>query len=164
MKYKKSTVNQICQTLVSTGDRKTAIKTVGISEETFYKWMKKPEFSESVHEAEKKWRDNLPFVWRKQANKAFEDYLFGRVVETWTTIEGDRKITKTVQRGVPAWAIERVLGKPTDLLDALTILVREEVLPPEVIDSVSRETKVCIDRLKKALINAFIEQTKEQLD
>lgn len=155
MKYKKTTVDAIIQTLAKTGDRRIAWEAAGITESTFYEWMSKhSEFSESVLMAEKQWRDNLPQAMRTQATKAFEDYLFGRVTETWTTVEDERTIVKRLNRGVPQWAIERVLGKPMDLFDAIKILVQEQILPPEILNEISNELVSCTARIRKILSDA----------
>lgn len=53
MKYNKRTVSTICNLLKAGNTRRTSAIAGGISEETFYVWMKsKPEFSESVKKAE----------------------------------------------------------------------------------------------------------------
>ena len=53
MKYTPETVERICQFLKAGNTRKTSAIASGISEETFYTWMKeKLEFSESIKRAE----------------------------------------------------------------------------------------------------------------
>ncbi len=53
MKYNKRTVSTICNLLKAGNTRRTSAIAGGISEETFYVWMKsKSEFSESVKKAE----------------------------------------------------------------------------------------------------------------
>ena len=53
MKYNKRTVLSICNLLKAGNTRRTSAIAGGISEETFYVWMKsKSEFSESVKKAE----------------------------------------------------------------------------------------------------------------
>ena len=55
MKYKPELVNEIIKYIEAGNYQKTACEAVGISEETFYTWMKeKPEFSESIKKAESK--------------------------------------------------------------------------------------------------------------
>lgn len=140
VKYRKDNIDAIVQTLTKTGDRRASWEAAGITESTFYEWMSKhSEFSERILEAEKEWQKNLPKAMKKQAQKAFEDYLFGRVVETWKTIDGKRIIVKEINRGVPQWAIERALGRPGDILDAVNILVREGVLPEECLDLITTQ-------------------------
>lgn len=49
MKYKKTTIDKIIETLRATGDRSLSWEVAGITESTFYEWMgKHSEFSESV--------------------------------------------------------------------------------------------------------------------
>lgn len=55
MKYNSKTVKQICDELEQGMTKKDAAILSGITEETFYQWMKKPEFSESVELAESKY-------------------------------------------------------------------------------------------------------------
>jgi hypothetical protein len=53
LKYNKRTVSTICNLLKAGNTRRTSAIAGGISEETFYVWMKsKSEFSESVKKAE----------------------------------------------------------------------------------------------------------------
>lgn len=53
MKYTPDTVERICQFLKAGNTRKTSAIASGISEETFYTWMRdKLEFSESIKRAE----------------------------------------------------------------------------------------------------------------
>ena len=118
-KYNSERIAKIIDAIFVNGSDRAGWTGGGISEDTFYQWMKKyPEFSEGVAIAKQDYRNNCPETLKRQAQKAFADYLFGRVEETWTSTEvisdGDRQIVKEtvkrVRRGPPQWAIERVLG------------------------------------------------------
>ena len=55
MKYTPELVSELIKYIEAGNYQKTACEAVGISEETFYTWMKeKPEFSESIKKAESK--------------------------------------------------------------------------------------------------------------
>lgn len=52
-KYTPELVRQICQILAEGNPRRTACVLAGVSEETFYTWLRaKPEFSEAIKKAE----------------------------------------------------------------------------------------------------------------
>lgn len=128
-KYNSERVAKMIDAIVIDGSDRAGWTGGGISEDTFYQWMKKyPEFSEGVASAKQEYRNNCPETLKRQAQKAFADYLFGRVEETWSATEvisdGERQIVKEtvkrVRRGPPQWAIERVLGP--DLNRLISIL------------------------------------------
>ena len=52
MKYTEETVAEITKWLRGGNSQKDSAILSGITEETFYQWMKKPEFSESIKKAE----------------------------------------------------------------------------------------------------------------
>ncbi|NJR38547.1 MAG: hypothetical protein HC781_06470 [Leptolyngbyaceae cyanobacterium CSU_1_4] len=74
----------------------------------------------------------------RQAQRALADYLYGRMERVYTVEEerineegltSSKKVTRRVTVGVPRWAIERVLGKPVDLIEAIKVLADCGVIP-----------------------------------
>ena len=62
MKYSKDRIKEILSYLEDGATQKSAAMRAGIAEDTFYEWMKKPEFSVPIKKAEYKRRD----VWVKR--------------------------------------------------------------------------------------------------
>lgn len=52
MKYSEEVTEEICKFIKGGAFNKDAATMAGIHEDTFYEWMKKPEFSESIKKAE----------------------------------------------------------------------------------------------------------------
>lgn len=150
-------IRTICTTIALTGSDKAAYEAAGISHGTFYKWINSDkvefvELIEGIARAREEYRRSLSDEKIRQANKALNEYLYGEAVEEWgdkTTIsnihDGEvksqrvMKTAKTIKRGVPQWAIERVLGKPLDVLEAIKTLVEAGILPRWIVPVVSEE-------------------------
>ncbi len=149
-KYTPETIQKIIDAIVATGKDEPGWLAAGISETTFYAWLERyPEFSESVGKAKDEYRDTCPDMLVRQAKKAFADYLFGRMERvTYTKEVGvnartgepyEKEITQRVPVGIPRWAIERVLGKPLDIFEAVSTLSEAGVLPRWLVQAVSDE-------------------------
>ncbi|MBW4580704.1 MAG: hypothetical protein KME42_14155 [Tildeniella nuda ZEHNDER 1965/U140] len=149
-KYTPDRVQTIIDAIAQTGADRAGWQAGKISEDTFYDWVKRySEFSESVSRAKDEYRDTCPGTLVRQARKAFADYLFGRMERvTYTKETGinartgepyEKEITQRVPVGVPKWAIERVLGKPLDILEAVSTLSEAGVLPRWLVQAVSDE-------------------------
>lgn len=148
-KYSPETIEAILDAIRETGSDKAGWRAGGICSTTFYEWCDNyPEFADSVKEAKAEYRKICPEELIKQARKAFSDYLFGRAKITITTFERgvsekhgsySREITKQINPGVPQWAIERVLGKPLDVLEAISTLAEAGILPKWLVEQVSNE-------------------------
>jgi hypothetical protein len=105
--------------------------------DTFYKWKKRhPEFAEAIVAGRSVFQESQPQKLDELDRNTFVDYLCGRVMLE-ITIEkvGEnsfgkyRETQKRVTRlPPPRWAIERVIGKPLDILDALKILAEAKIL------------------------------------
>lgn len=143
-KYTPELAQKIFDVLSQTGRDEDGWKAGGISCDTFYAWISKfPEFSEGVKKAKAEWRETCPEVLVRQANKAFADYLHGRMTRVvYTKEEGtnpktgepyEKEITQHVPVGIPRWAIERVLGTRMNEIDALCTLVEAGWMPRWVI-------------------------------
>jgi hypothetical protein len=148
-KYSEEVAQKIFDTLAATGRDEDGWKAGGIGKDTFYRWIREyKEFSDGVKRAKSEWHETCPEVLVRQANRAFGDYLFGRMEKVVYTkkegIRGDQpfeeEITQRVPVGIPRWAIERVLGTKIHELEALKTLVDAGWLPRWVI-------QVAIDEL-----------------
>lgn len=148
-KYTPEIVEVILNEIAITGNDKAGYEAAGINPDTFYEWLKRhSEFSERVKKAKAEYRETCPDVLKRQAHKAFSDYLYGRMEKVVYTkkegIKGDQpfeeEITQRIPVGIPRWAIERVLGTKIHELEALKTLVEAGWLPRWVI-------QVAIDEL-----------------
>lgn len=86
MKYNKKIINLICKKLKNGATHYSAALSSGISEETFYQWMKKPEFSESIKRAEADCQRKCEGIIQKAAIKSWTAaawYLERRQSETY---------------------------------------------------------------------------------
>lgn len=73
MKYSPEMTQRICELLQAGNTQKTSAIASGISEETFYTWMKeKPEFSESVKKAEEAAVARNVAIINKAASKSWQ--------------------------------------------------------------------------------------------
>jgi transposase len=158
-RYSAQTVETILEAVRHSGSDRVAIEAAGVSQATFYRWQQEyEEFREGIAQAKLEYRKNCSDVLRQQAQWSFEDYLFGRVVEEWTTHEtvrdGDKtiytEVSKRVKRGVPQWAIERVLGKPLDELEAVKCLVESGWIPRHVLIVATESLDEVRDRVRQA--------------
>lgn len=149
-KYTPEIVQKIIDAIAATGKDEPGWLAGEISETTFYAWQEKyPEFSELVVKAKDEYRDTCPETLVRQAKKAFADYLFGRMTRVHYTKETgvnartgepyEKEIVQHIPVGVPRWAIERVLGKPLDVLEAVKTLAEAGILPKWITQAVSNE-------------------------
>lgn len=161
-KYTEETVEKILTTLRLTGSDRHAIASVGINKATFYDWCNRfPDFSNQVAQAKKFFREKCPEQMRERATEALLDYLYGRVEESWTSEEvireGDKVTVKTsvkkVKRGVPPWAIDRVLGRPIDELEAIKCLIESGWLPFHILNTTTQSLEEIRDRMRAAFAN-----------
>jgi hypothetical protein len=138
-KYEPEIVEIILNAIRDTGGDRPGWEAGGISKDTFYEWINRyPDFSDQVKRAKLDYRNTCPDVLVRQAKQALSDYLFGRMERVQVTEEervseegltSYKKVTRRVTMGVPRWAIERVLGKPADLIEALKVLADCNVIP-----------------------------------
>ena len=149
------------------GSDRQAFEAVGVSRDTFYRWIRQyPDFSDALAQAKKAFRKRCPEQLREKAMDALLDHLYGRVEETWVSREilrdGERTIhresIKTVKRGVPQWVIERILGKPLDELEAVKCLIESGWLPYSVL----KETTESLDEIRERIQAAFAQPEKPQ--
>lgn len=159
-KYSEEVAQRIFDALAATGRDEDGWKAGGISKDTFYKWINAySDFSDGVKRCKAEWRETCPEVLVRQANKAYADYLFGRMEKVVYTkkegIKGDQpfeeETTQRIPVGVPRWAIERILGVKMHELDALKTLVEAGWLPRWVIQVAIDE----LDDVKKVLREVF---------
>ena len=121
MKYSKETTAEICQYIEAGNSNKDAAALVGITETTFYEWVKKPEFSKSIKKAELRckarniaiiqkaasttWQAAAWWLERKYANEyaRIEKSLTADITEA----ENDEKASRIFRRLVDARAKEK---------------------------------------------------------
>jgi hypothetical protein len=61
-----------------------------------------------------------------------------------------KEIVKKVKRGVPQWAIERVLGKSVDELEAVKCQVESGWLPSSILKETTESLDEVCDRIRAA--------------
>lgn len=156
-KYSPDLARTIVDTIAQTGSERAGYEAAAISESTFYKWKKEfSEFSEEISKARGEYSDNCPAALVRQANKAFADYLYGRVEISVAVIkrkrneDGTTESTETVKKyrpSVPRWAIERVLGKPLDVLEAIKTLAQAGIIPHHLVQVAADEVRTARERI-----------------
>lgn len=139
-KYTPQTIEKILTAIKETGSDKAGYRAGGINQDTFYAWKNRyTEFSEGVVHARAEFRRIAPESYAMQAQESLQNYLVNGSIETWSTKEVHKdaagEIIKTIERvskvvkPPPAWAIDRILGKPVDELEAIKVLVESGWLP-----------------------------------
>jgi hypothetical protein len=172
-KYTPEKVETILEVLRATGSDKAVIldPEIGISRDTFCKWLKKyPDFSDQVARAKQYFRDTRPERQKYLANAALNKYLTEGAIETWQSEEfifdangdlrGRKVIIKNCHRGVPKWAIERGLGKTSDLEDALLVLIEAGLATDDELRIVSQGLTKLKDDLKAARAKSVFENRR----
>jgi hypothetical protein len=154
-------VAKIIKAIADKGGDRDGWEAVHLSKDTFYKWKREhPEFADQIALAKKEYQENLPEDQKRQARRAFNDYLFGRAEDTWETdeiITGEEGIThkrsvKKVRRSPPKWAIERALGRGMDILEVINTLIELKMVAPEAIRTVEGK----LDTVKLEIINEIM--------
>lgn len=144
-RYTQTLVLSILNAIRQQGGDRSGWEAGGISEATFYKWQQQyPEFREAVAQAKDDYRRNCPQEIKKQARKSLSDYLFNGTIEAWEATEtltdasgqiiSIKQISKTVRRGPPQWAIDRVLGQPINELESIKVLVELGWLEEQLVE------------------------------
>jgi hypothetical protein len=156
-KYTPECVEQICSAIARTGSDRAGWEAGSIGKDAFYTWLKKyPEFSELILSAKSEYRATCPEALIRQANKAFSDYLFGRMEKVITTRRTgstpmgayEEEKVQRVPVGIPRWAIERVLGGPIDEFEAIKVLVKAGYFPKELLEVTESEFSQLRSRIK----------------
>lgn len=156
-KYSPDLAKTILDAIAQTGSDRAGYEAAGISESTFYAWKKQlPEFSEEISKAKAEYSDICPGALVRQANKALADYLYGRIEVSIATIkrkrnaDGTTESTETIRKvrpSIPRWAIERVLGKPLDILEAIKTLAQAGIIPHHLVQVAADEVRSARDRI-----------------
>ncbi|QLE46441.1 hypothetical protein FD723_40225 (plasmid) [Nostoc sp. C052] len=161
--YCEEIVQVIIEAITDKGGDRDGWEAAHLSKDTFYKWKREyPEFADKIAIAKREYKENLPADQKRQARRAFSDYLFGRAVDTWETeevISGEegtihKRSTKTVRRSPPKWAIERALGRSMDVLEVVNTLIELKMLDPATIQTVQGT----LDMAKIEIINQIMLQ------
>jgi hypothetical protein len=165
-KYTPEICKIIFAAIAQTGSDRAAFQAAGINRDTFYSWMKKyPDFSDGVGKARAEYQDVCPENLVQQANKAFADYLYGRVevaVETEKWVEDEKGIrtersSRIVKQPPPRWAIERVLGRPLDVLEAIKTLAQAGIIPHHLVQVAADEVRSARERIGDSFKGALPE-------
>lgn len=144
-KYTSERVEAILEAIRREGSDRAAWEAGSIGKTLFYEWQKKyPEFLNAVAQAKKEFRRSCPEELKRQARKSLADYIFNGAIEIWESTEtiedasGEVKLIKrsikTVRRGTPQWAIERVLGQPISELESIKSLTESGWLQQQVLE------------------------------
>lgn len=162
-KYSPETVTLILDAIRERGGDEDGWLAGQISRTTFYEWQNQhPDFQKGVAIAKREYQESLPAVQRRQARRAFNDYLFGRIEEVWESEEqtfeanGDLTIKRTikkVRRGPAVWAIERVLGRNLDILEAIKTMIESGLAPEQLIEVTERRIAEAKAQIKQDFIN-----------
>lgn len=168
-KYTEENINLICDAIAVTGCEKTAYRKAGVGHNTFYRWKKtKQEFRDKVAQSHREYVRTTGDAIQRQAKKAFAAYLYGEVVESWQSTEevkdasgkviSTKITTREVNRGVPKWAIDRVIPA-NDVLVAIQILVQNNMLPAEAIEQAHQGIEV----LRSQIVSLMNQQLNPDL-
>ncbi len=145
-KYTPELIELIERILAETGSDITTYRAAGITAETFYAWIRqRPDFSERVAKAKKAFRDkNNPQKYIDKAHQQIEKLLENGSQETWESetfkievVDGEEVLKaiergkKRVQRDVPYWVLERVMGPSREAIDLLAYLFTEGAIADE---------------------------------
>lgn len=159
--YTQATLNIIQKELIEHGCNQHAFKAAGISKEVFYLWMReRPEFVTLVEEAKQERLFRRHEVLKLQADKVLENYLNNGVVTKITIIEEGtsdkfgsyvKKTVREVQSPTPVKILDRVLGKPSDELEAFTAFVNAGWLPRSLLNLAESE----VNNIKLVIRQAF---------
>lgn len=151
-KYIPERVERILEAVALDGGDRAGWEAGEITEATFYRWQKEHrEFRESLARAKEDYRRTCQPRLKLQARRALADYLFegnivkreksGESVKIVEDADGNVKLVEkttysdryTDRMPPPQWAIDRVLGKATDELAAVNILIQAGWLPAEIL-------------------------------
>lgn len=155
-KYSPERVETICQAIAAYGGDEAGWKAGRISKQTFYVWLKDfPDFCDLIECAREQFRENLDENLKITTLSRLQDILQNGQIIRWTktikrgkttrngaseqncwTEEYEETIEESEEnRGVPQWAIERVLGKPIQSLEEAIKLIEAHGLKPVVADA-----------------------------
>jgi hypothetical protein len=159
--YTQATLDIIQKELIEHGCNQRAFKAAGISKEVFYLWMRKhPEFATLVEEAKQERLFRRQETLKLQADKIVEDLLQNGAVTKITIIEEGtsdkfgsyvKKTVREVRSPTPVKILDRVLGKPSDELEAFTAFVNAGWLPRSLLNLAENE----INNIKLVIRQAF---------
>lgn len=159
--YSQATLDIIEKELIDHGSNQRAWKSAGISKETFYVWLRdRPKFATLVEKAKQERLFRRQENLKLQADKIVDNYLSNGVVTKITILEEGtsdktgsyiKKIIKEVHAPTPVKIIDRVLGKPSDELEAFTAFVNAGWLPRSFLNLAESE----INNIKLVIRQAF---------
>lgn len=167
-KYTPERVEKILDAIRETGSDRAGWQAGEINKDTFYTWINSyPDFSDEIAHAKQEFRKTCPDEIKNRAKAALADYLFNGCTveresqtESVTVVEDSQGNVKEVRkessnnknierRPPPQWAIDRVLGKPIALLEAVQLLLAEKVATQQQADIITDGINQIETRLKQ---------------
>lgn len=152
---------RMVQVMRETGMDKAAFEAVKISHESFYKYLRENAgFASAIASAKSEFLAACPDEVVKLAKQTVTDYLLNGAREVWKTTEIRRdaagniietkEIIREIQRGTPAWCVERILGRTPDVLDAVLTLLSNGMMSTDQARVVSEGIALIKAQLKQA--------------
>ncbi|NJM56236.1 MAG: hypothetical protein HC857_00540 [Synechococcales cyanobacterium RU_4_20] len=167
-KYNEQTVEAFCTTLAICGDIESACQSTGLHLATYYNWLKsRPGFRERIDSSILEFRRTCPEALVRAARKALSDVVYGdkeRVTYTKKITTSDRfgtteeEIVTRTPVAVPRWAIERVLGKQIDEMEALRLLADKNLLPEQTVEKIQSLMEANRDKIRAVLAETLPEK------
>lgn len=167
-KYTPERIEKILSAIRETGSDRAGWQAGEIGERTFYDWLEiHSQFSQQVAYAKQEFRKTCPDEIKNRAKAALADYLFNGCTviresqsESVTVVEDAQGNIKEIRkessnnrnierRPPPQWAIDRVLGKPIALLEAVQLLLAEKVATQQQADIITDGINQIETRLKQ---------------
>jgi hypothetical protein len=168
--YTQAKLDVIQKELVEHGCNQRACKNAGISQEAFYTWMRnRPEFARLVEEAKQERLFRRHETLKLQADKVLESYLQNGTVTKITIIEEGtsdkfgsyvKKTVREVRSPTPVKILDRVLGKPSDELEAFTAFVNAGWLPRSLLNLAQSEINNIKLVIRQAVAGIFPDSTE----
>ena len=175
-KFDRATIKKIIKVIRQTNSEQSAWEAAGISKSTYYSWKRKHEsFLIEVEHARAEFLEQNFNVFRTLGLNRLYEALTKGVVQTHVTVvkelvetkdkEGNRvnKLTTTqttsVEKhlGTPQWAIERVLGRTVDEIDAVNKLIEAGWFDSKATSKLPEEVDRFNNRIREILTKNAIE-------
>jgi hypothetical protein len=168
-KYTEETVKKICEAIARDGCDEPGWLAGGISKDTFYQWQNKyPEFSDLIAQAKADFKKFCPEEVSRLAHSKLIDAL-----ENGQTIKRRSQTIKQIRHynkegnlfwsqehietkehddvmPTPKWAIDRVIPRPTNELEALEVLIDAGWIPREVLEAAANGVSELRETIKQA--------------
>jgi len=156
-KYNPATVERLIEEIGISGNEKRACNVADVCNTTLTRWKKEyPDFAQQIQDAHREYRRSTQEAQIKQARSLVTDYLFNGYKEVHTStmrITTDGKLTikeetKIIQKPTPEWVINRVLGQPMPLVEAMKTLLMNNIALPQQADALFKGIESIEDELR----------------